>query len=104
MGEALAIYAEMIAARNFNLSGNPLIYIILKMFLLISIAGGFLILGYMIGFSAFKNIWIVSIASIVAILLVEPLLILFVFKQMPTTGAVIGFILGVIGLIIAMIF
>jgi hypothetical protein len=74
------------------------------MFLLITIAGGFLILGYIIGFNVFKSIWVVSIASIMAILLVEPALAWLLFKQIPTTGSIIGLILSVIGFIVAIIF
>jgi hypothetical protein len=104
VGESLAIYAEMLAARNFNVSDSPLLQMFFKMFLLMTIAGGFLLLGYVIGFSAFKNIWIVSVASITSILVAEPILAWILFKQVPSIGAIIGFILGAIGLIVAAIF
>lgn len=98
IGESLAIYAEMIGARNSHLNSQPLLNIILQMFLLITVAGGFLLAGYMLGFNAFKNIWIVSAASITSILIVEPILAWTIFQQIPTTGAAIGLILGIIGL------
>ncbi len=104
VGEALAIYAEMVVARSVNLSKNSLLLVFFKMFLLITVAGGFLLLGYILGFGAFKNIWIVSVASIMAILVVEPILAWTMFKQIPTKGSIIGLILGVIGFIVAMIF
>jgi hypothetical protein len=62
---------------------------------------GFLIAGYILGFNAFKNIWIISVASITTFLIVEPLTAYTLFKQMPTTGSIIGFILGVLGFIAA---
>ena len=104
VGEALSIYAEMLGARNSQVASQPFMQVFLKMFLLITLAGGFLIAGYMLGFMAFKNIWIVSVASITAILIVEPLLAWTVFQQVPTIGAIIGFILGGIGLFLSIFF
>jgi len=72
--------------------------------LLIALAGGFLIAGYMLGFNAFKNIWIVSVASITSILIVEPILAWTIFHQIPTIGTIIGFILGAIGLFLSIFY
>lgn len=101
IGEALSIYAEMLGARSNHLAAQPFLQIFLKMFLLIATAGGFLIAGYMLGFKVFKNIWIVSVASMTSILIVEPILAWTTFQQVPTTGAIIGFVLGVIGLFLS---
>jgi hypothetical protein len=103
-GEALSIYAEMVGARSNHIASQPFLQIFLKMFLLITLAGGFLIAGYMLGFGAFKNIWIVSVASITSILIVEPILAWTIFHQVPTIGAIIGFVLGVIGLFLSIFF
>lgn len=67
-------------------------------------AGGFLIAGYILGFGAFKNIWIVNVASITAILIAEPILAWTIFHQAPTPGALIGFILGAIGLFVSLFY
>ena len=104
IGEALSIYAEKISARTHQITSEPFLQIFIKMFLLITIAGGFLIAGYMLGFSAFKNIWTVSVTSITSILIVEPILAWTIFRQTPTTGALIGFILGTIGLFLTIFF
>ena len=45
------------------------------------------------------NIWLISVASITSILIVEPLVAYLVFHEMPTRGTVIGLILGVLGFI-----
>ena len=97
LGETLAIYAEMIAARTYSVSSKPFFQIFSKMFLIIISAGGFLIMGYMIGFSSFKNIWIVSVTSITSILIIEPALAFLIFQQLPTKGATIGLIFGLLG-------
>lgn len=97
IGEALSIYAEIFGAKNFQIASQPFFTIFLKMFLLITLAGGFLIAGYMLGFNVFKNIWVVSVASITSILIIEPILAWTIFQQVPTKGAIIGFVLGVIG-------
>ena len=104
LGESIAIYAEMIAARNYSANSKPFLQIFLKMFLVAILAGGFLIVGYMLGFSAFKNIWIVSVTSITSILIMEPILAYTIFNQLPTKGAIIGFILGVIGFVASVLF
>ena len=58
-----------------------------------------LIAGYMHGYKAFKNIWVVSALSITLILVAEPLIGYLVFGQMPTRGAIWGFIFGALGFI-----
>jgi drug/metabolite transporter (DMT)-like permease len=58
----------------------------------------------MLGYRAFKNIWIVSAILVTSILVVEPTLAWFLFKEIPTLGASIGIGLGVIGLIVALVF
>jgi hypothetical protein len=102
--EALAIGSEIYGARAFHLNPGSPIFIFLRMFCIMVIAGGLLIVGYMLGYKYFQNIWIVSTISITSILLIEPILNLTLFKQFPTPGALIGFVLGGIGLIIALIF
>lgn len=104
LGEALAIYAEIVGAKNNHLASQPFWQIFWKMFLLITLAGGILIAGYMLGVNAFKNIWIVSVVSITSILVVEPLLAWTIFHQVPTIGAVLGFILGAIGLFLSLFY
>jgi hypothetical protein len=104
IGEALAVYAEMAGAKSNHIASHPLLQIFLRMFLLFALGGGFLIAGYMLGFKAFKNIWIVSVASITSILIVEPILAWTFFQQMPTTGAIIGFVLGATGLFFSIFF
>lgn len=103
LGEGLAIWAEMIAARNLGLTGRPFLNVFLKMFLVIVIAGGFLIAGYMLGFRAFQNIWIVSAISITSILIIEPILAWTIFQQIPTRGALLGLIFGAAGFLSAII-
>jgi hypothetical protein len=64
----------------------------------------FLITGYIIGYKAFQNIWIVNVITIVAILIIEPVATWFIMQQLPTSGAFIGLILGFAGLISATLF
>jgi hypothetical protein len=94
----------MLGAKDATVASQPLLQVFLKMFLVMVIAGGFLIAGYMLGFRAFKNIWVVSVISITSILVIEPILAYAVFRQMPTTGAIVGFVFGVLGAIAALFF
>ncbi|MBI2452125.1 hypothetical protein HYV50_03545 [Candidatus Pacearchaeota archaeon] len=68
------------------------------------IAGAFLLSGYMFGYSNFKNIWIVSVVSITSILFTEPVLAYVIFQELPTKGALIGLIFGMIGFIFALFY
>jgi hypothetical protein len=104
LGEALAIYAEVLGAKDNNLSLHSFWQIFFKMLLVFTLAGGFLITGYMLGFKAFQNIWVVSVTSITSILIVEPIMAVTIFQQTPTAGAIVGFILGAIGLFVALYF
>ena len=97
LGESLAIYAEMWGAHQGAFDNKPWMQIFFKMFLIITISGGLLISGYMLGFKAFQNIWMVSVTSITSILIVEPMLAYVFFRQMPTLGATVGLVLGAIG-------
>jgi len=102
-GEGFAIYAEMLGAKSFSISNQPVLRIFLKMLLIFMVGGGFLTAGYIFGYKIFKNIWIVSAVSITSILIIEPILAILFFKQWPTTGAAIGLILGAIGFIFALV-
>ena len=104
LGEAISIYAEMVGARSNFVASQPFLQIFLKVFLIIAVAGGFLVTGYMLGFKSFNNIWIISIASITSILILEPILAWTFFSQVPTIGAIVGFILGGIGLFASIFF
>lgn len=103
-GESLTILAEMIAARTFSIASHSFLDMFIKMFLIFAFAGGALIFGYMFGFISFKNIWIVSVISITSILISEPILAYVFFQQLPTSGALIGLIFGVLGFVSTMFF
>jgi hypothetical protein len=104
-GEGVGIYAEIMGAKNDQASASGTFWpIFLKMFLLIALAGGILIIGYILGIRTFKNIWIVSAISITAILIIEPVIAWTMFHQKPTFGAAAGLVLGTIGLFMSIIF
>lgn len=91
-GEALAIYAELYAAkRNISAFDKGLFF---KMTVLMALAGAALIAGYMTGYKSFTNVWVVIALSIGAIVIIEPAIAYFLFKEVPTRGAIIGIFLG----------
>jgi hypothetical protein len=98
VGESLAIYSEIAGANKIIAQNKISAGTFLQFFVLITLAGVPLLFGYFIGIQVFKNIWIVSITSILSILIVEPVLAYVIFKQFPTNGALIGFVLGAVGL------
>lgn len=97
LGEGLAIYAEVVAAHAFK--NNLFLPVFLKMALVVTVAGGLLIAGYMLGFKSFKDIWIVSVISIIAIIFFEPIINYSIFQELPGRGATAGLVFGILGLL-----
>ena len=101
LGEALSIFAELYFAgillhQNNTFKGTIAIFI--KMLLVVVVAGSLLLLGYYFGYYSFKDIWVVSVISVVSIIIAEPILNFIFFKTLPGRGAIIGFIFGVLGM------
>jgi hypothetical protein len=105
LGEALSIYAEIIGAKSFSTTGarffSPIFW---RLLILIIGAGICLLVGYMLGFKVFQNIWIITVISLMGILIVEPTLDYMVFCQLPGHGALVGLICGVVGFISVLVF
>ncbi|MCX6824704.1 MAG: hypothetical protein NTY80_00630 [candidate division SR1 bacterium] len=93
-GEFLSIYAEMIASKN-----GRNIHLMVKPALIVVLGGICLMLGYLLSYMYFKNIWIVTAISITAIFIIEPILAWIFFHELPTRGSIIGFFCGVIGML-----
>jgi hypothetical protein len=103
IGEALSITAEMIAAHQHSTTGASFSECFLRTFPLITAAGACLIVGYILGYRAYSNIWVVTAISIVGILLMEPVVALLMFGESPTRGASVGLALGGLGLIVTLV-
>lgn len=97
-GEVLTIYSEVYASK---LPGHPIDtpLAFLKPMLLISIAGICLVFAYWLGYQGTGNIWVVTVASLTLLLILEPIVIYAMLKELPGRGAIIGFLLGAAGLI-----
>jgi drug/metabolite transporter (DMT)-like permease len=91
VGEALCIYSEMLVAKKPDW---------LWTFFLITLAGVPLLLGYHYGYKAFGSMWAVMAVSILTILLVEPLLVWTMFRELPSRIALISLLLGAVGLVL----
>ena len=102
-GEALAILAEILSARGEVRNSKKMLRLAVSMTLVIIFGGAVSIYGYMLGISLLSNIWIITVASIASILIIEPVLDYALLKQLPTRGAVLGFLLGASGMIIAIL-
>ncbi len=97
-GESLAIYSEIIAAKNVDTFAGTF----WKMTVVIAVSGLFLIAGYMLGQKYLHSIWIVGTISIASIIIMEPIIAYLVFHTLPSRGPLIGLILGVLGLLSAL--
>ena len=102
IGESLGIYAEVISAYTYQ--NNLFLAIFSKNFFIMALAGGFLVAGYMLGIKGFKDIWIVSVISIVSIIFMEPIINYYIFQELPSKGTAIGLIFGILGLVSMTIF
>lgn len=98
LGESLAIYSEIIAAKNISNFSNTF----WKMSGVMALAGLLLIAGYMLGIKYLNNIWVVGVVSIASIVVMEPIITYLLFHELPSRGALIGLILGIIGLLSAL--
>ncbi len=98
LGESLAIYSEVIAARNIHTFTATF----WKMSAVMTLAGLLLIAGYMLGLKYLNNIWIVGAVSIASIIITEPLITYAIFHELPSRGALIGLVLGILGLLSAL--
>jgi hypothetical protein len=101
IGESLAIYIEINGAKAFS-TNSVFFQTFIKGAIFLFIAGCALLVGYMFGYRGFKNIWIVSAISITSILIIEPVINYLIFHQLPTKGAFVGLILGVMGFVAAL--
>lgn len=99
-GEILTIYSEVYASK---LPGHPIDtpMMFLKPIVLMSIAGVSLIFAYWLGYQGSGNIWVVTVASLTLLLILEPIVIYVMLKELPGRGATIGFLLGAAGLVSA---
>ena len=98
LGEALAIFAEMMSAKLYTGDGGPSYWsIFIKAFIVVTVAGALLVAGYMLGAKSFKSIWVVVVLSITPILIIEPILAYTLFGTLPSRGASVGMICGTLG-------
>ena len=100
-GESLEILAEVFASK-YTAGGNYGVTFF-QMALLMTIGGILLVGGYMLGYLYFKNIWIIVVISLATLAIGEPLLAAFLFNDTPTTGSIIGLVLGVLALFSAVL-
>jgi hypothetical protein len=97
LGEVIVIYAEIAGAKYYSLNPESFFRAFLRILPVVIVGGCTLLSGYMFGLKIFKNIWIVSVISITSVLIVEPALAYLVTGQIPTKGALIGLVFGILG-------
>ena len=97
-GEAIAIFSQAYISR-FGISWSTLWAACLGIF----VAGVMLLAGYRITYTAVKSIWTVSIFSLSSIAVLEPMIMWFMFKEVPSWRHVVGFILGITAQLVVML-
>ncbi|MDO8562052.1 MAG: hypothetical protein Q7S05_04505 [bacterium] len=104
VGEILPVSAEVWAAKLTNILHLPFLEAYPKTVFVHILGSFFLIAGYIIGYKAFQNIWIVNVITISAIVIITPVATWLLIQQPPTAGAWTGLVLGFGGLIAATFF
>lgn len=102
VGEGINIWAELLSAKlpgTFSLLEPRNLFL----FGMVILGCSFLLFGYSLGYQSTKNIWIITAASVVGILITEPILAYLFFHQLPEKGSLVGLILGAIGLIATLV-
>ena len=92
-GESLCIYSEMLMGKSRG---------ILYPFVLITLAGIPLLFAYWLGYKAFQSMWPVMVLSMASVLVSEPLLIWFLFHEVPSKHSLIGLAFGLAGGVIVL--
>lgn len=99
LGEGIYIWAEMMIAHTVKAPQSTDGFTITKMTVVALLAGLMIIAGYYFGYKSSRNIWLVTAASVGAILIAEPIISWLVFHEKPTFGASVGLILGFLGIL-----
>ncbi len=102
IGEVFSIGAQLAASKRVVHGAEGASAYLWWMYLIGALGGVLIVAGYVYAYMYFKNIWIVTAISIGSIVLFEPLLALILFKEVPTMGALIGIVLGVLGILSAL--
>ena len=66
---------------------------------LMCFAGLCLLGAYWLGYVSVGDIWVVTVVSVTSMLLVEPVVVWAMFHEAPGRGALIGFVLGALGML-----
>ena len=101
-GEFLLIFAEIRGANTYSIPGQSFGRVFLQMFVVFIIGGIFLLSGYILGYRAFQNIWLLTAISVASVLIIEPTMSFVIFQQIPTRGAWMGLGFGTAGLLSAL--
>lgn len=103
-GEVITIYAEIAGARAMSKIQTVMSLEVITMALILMFGSLLLFSGYCLGVVAFKGIWTVTVLSVTTILIIEPLLSYYLFREVPSIGASIGLVCGGIGMTVALLF
>jgi len=103
-GEGLTILAEISSAHQLSRHVTPFMEIFATQMVLIVFACLLIVAAYVIGVKKLASVWVVTAISILAILLVEPVVVWLFFRTLPERGALIGLIFGAIGFVCSCLF
>lgn len=105
IGEFLFIFFEIFFASKFKDAGSTsqIVTYLLWAAPVAAIFSGLILWGYIYGYRTFEKIWIITIISWSAILVIEPLLNYFIFKELPAGKTLVAGLLAVAAIVISII-
>lgn len=98
LGEFCAIYSEVVTAKLAQTGSHSWDAFAVPV-VLMCFAGLCLLGAYWLGYVVVGDIWVVTVVSVTSLLLLEPIVVWWLFHEAPARGALIGFCLGALGML-----
>lgn len=98
LGEFCAIYSEVVTAKLAQTGSHSWDALAVPVALM-CFAGLCLLGAYWLGYVVVGDIWVVTVVSVTSLLLLEPIVVWWLFHEAPARGALIGFCLGALGML-----
>jgi hypothetical protein len=104
-GEAVAIFLEIYLAHRFEAQGSfgEVARAILLLLPIAALAVGLLLLGYIYGIRSLRQIWLVTIISWSSIVLIEPVLNYWFFRELPGARTILAGCLALAAIIVSIL-
>jgi hypothetical protein len=104
-GEVIAIFLEIYLAHRFETQGSfgEVARAVVFLLPVAALGVGLLLLGYIYGIRSLRQIWLVTVISWSSIVLIEPVLNYWFFRELPGARTVIAGFLALAAIVISIL-